>query len=79
MAPLGGARLAYRIAGYRYRPFRVFYDAGAVWDPPVSPTTRHALGFGLISKDGIFLSVGFPVRLHEVRPAIMFGFRRELP
>jgi hypothetical protein len=79
VAPLGGSRLAYGSLEYRYRPFRIFYDVGAVWDPAGSPTTRHALGVGLVSKDGIFLSVGFPVRLHQVKPAVMFGFRRELP
>jgi outer membrane translocation and assembly module TamA len=79
VAPLGGSRLLYGSLEYRYRPFRIFYDVGSVWDPPASPTARHALGFGLVSREGLFLSVGFPVRLHEVKPAIMFGYRRELP
>jgi outer membrane translocation and assembly module TamA len=79
VAPLGGARLIYGSLEYRYRPVRIFYDVGSVWDRDQSPLTRHALGFGLVSKEGFFLSVGFPVRLHEVKPAVMFGFRRELP
>jgi hypothetical protein len=79
VAQLGGSRLIYGSLEYRYRPVRIFYDVGSVWDPDQSPLTRHALGFGLVSKEGLFLSVGFPVRLHEVKPAVMFGFRRELP
>jgi hypothetical protein len=79
VAPLGGSRLVYGSLEYRYRPLRIFYDVGTVWDPPASPKAQHALGFGLVSKEGLFLSVGFPVRLHEVKPAVMFGFRHELP
>jgi hypothetical protein len=79
VAPLGGSRLLYGSLEYRYRPFRIFYDVGAVWDPVDSPITRHAIGIGLVSREGFFMSLGFPVRLHGVQGAFMIGFRRELP
>jgi hypothetical protein len=75
VAPLGGSRLAYGSLEYRYRPFLVFYDVGAVWDPEQPTALKHSVGFGLALKNGFFLSVGFPVRLHSVTPAFMFGFR----
>ncbi len=79
VAPLGGAKLAYGSLEYRYRPFRVFYDVGAVWDRDEGASARHAIGIGLVSRQGFFVSVGFPVRLHEVKPMVMFGIHRELP
>ena len=75
VAPLGGSRLTYGSLEYRYRPFQVFYDFGTVWAPEQPAVVRHSVGFGLVSKDGFFLSLGFPVRLHRVTPAVMFGFR----
>ena len=75
VAPLGGSRLAYGSLEYRYRPFQVFYDVGTVWDPEQPVTLKHSIGVGLAMKNGFFLSLGFPVRLHGVTPAFMFGFR----
>jgi outer membrane protein assembly factor BamA len=74
VAALGGARLAYGSLEYRYRPFQIFYDFGSVWDPGQPATVRHSVGFGLTWKNGFFVSLGFPVRLDDVRPAVMFGF-----
>jgi len=75
IAPLGGDRLAYGSLEYRYRPFRVFYDFGTVWDEGQPAVVRHAVGLGVSWRSGFFLSVGFPVRLNRVRPAVMFGFK----
>jgi hypothetical protein len=75
VAPLGGSRLVYGSIEYRYRPFQIFYDVGSVWDPGQTAEVRHSIGIGLVTKDGFFLSLGFPVRLHHVTPLVMFGFR----
>jgi outer membrane protein assembly factor BamA len=75
VAPLGGARLAYGSVEYRYRPFGVFYDVGAIWDAGQSARVRHGLGFGWFEKDGAFLALAFPVRLNHVTPVITLGFR----
>ncbi len=75
VAPLGGARVAHGSLVYRYRPFEIFYDVGAVWDPGQTARVRHGLGFGWASRDGFFASLAFPVRLHDVAPVFMMGFR----
>jgi len=75
VAPLGGDRLAYGSLEYRYRPFQVFYDFGTVWDGGRTATVRHSVGIGVAWRNHFFLTVGFPVRLNRVRPAVMFGFR----
>jgi hypothetical protein len=75
VAPIGGSRMASGTLDYRYRPFQVFYDVGTVWDSGQSARVRHALGFGLQTKDGFFMSLGFPVRTHDVAPIFMIGFR----
>jgi hypothetical protein len=75
VAPLGGARAAYGSLEYRYRPFQLFYDFGAVWDPGGPARVRHGLGFGWFSKEGFFASLAFPVRLDQVAPIFMMGFR----
>lgn len=74
VAPLGGVRLAYGSLEYRYRPFFVFYDFGSVWDPEGDPTMRNSVGFGVGTRDGFFLTVGFPIRLDRVVPSVMIGF-----
>jgi hypothetical protein len=73
--PVGGARVVHGSLEYRYRPFQIFYDVGAVWDPGQAHAARHSVGFGLMTKDGFFASLAFPVRLHEVSPVFMIGFR----
>lgn len=75
VAPLGGARVAHGTLEYRFRPFEVFYDVGAVWDKGQAIQTRHGLGFGYADRDGFFASLAFPVRLHHVVPMFMIGFR----
>ncbi len=75
VAPLGGARVAYGSLEYRYRDIQIFYDVGTVWDKGETARVRHGLGFGWASKDGFFASLAFPVRLHNVTPMFMLGFR----
>jgi len=75
VAPLGGNRVAYASIGYRYAGFNVFYDTGAVWETGKPARARHALGFGYNEKNGAFLLLGFPVRLHGVVPVVTFGIR----
>jgi len=75
VAPFGGNRTAYSSIGYRYADFNIFYDVGAVWDAGHSVEVRHALGFGYNQKNGAFLLLGFPVRMHRVVPIITFGIR----
>ncbi|MFB3855308.1 MAG: BamA/TamA family outer membrane protein [Vicinamibacterales bacterium] len=75
VAPLGGNRLAHASLEYKYRPFRVFYDLGSVWDAAQTATLRHAVGLGVGWRNGAFLTIGFPVRVDRVRPVVMFGFR----
>jgi hypothetical protein len=75
IAPLGATRSAHGSLEYRYRPFQIFYDVGTVWDEGQDIQVRHALGFGLVTREGAFVSLAFPVRLHNVVPMFMFGFR----
>jgi hypothetical protein len=75
VAPLGGTRSLHGSLEYRYRSFQLFYDAGTVYDPGKAGKVRHGLGFGWADKDGFFASVAFPVRLHQVVPMFMLGFR----
>jgi len=75
IAPLGATRSAHGSLEYRYRPFQVFYDVGAVWSSGQDIPVRHGIGFGLAFRNGGFMSLAFPIRLHEVTPLFMFGFR----
>jgi hypothetical protein len=75
VAPLGGSRAAHGSVEYRYRPFQIFYDVGTVWDKGQSAKVRHGLGFGLALRNGFFASMAFPVRLHDVNPVLILGFR----
>jgi outer membrane protein assembly factor BamA len=76
VAPLGGSRMLHGSLEYRYRPFQIFYDVGVVHDPEEPGKVRHGLGFGWADRDGFFASLAFPVRLHNVVPMFMVGFRR---
>jgi hypothetical protein len=76
VAPIGGTRLAYGSLEYRYRPFILFYDFGAVWDEGQNADVKHSVGFGLAWKNGFFMSLGVPLRYHGVTPVFMIGIRR---
>jgi hypothetical protein len=75
VAPLGGTRSLHGSLEYRYRSFQLFYDVGTVYDPGKAGKVRHGLGFGWADKNGFFASLAFPVRLHQVVPMFMLGFR----
>jgi len=75
VAPMGKTRLAYGSLEYRHRDFQLFYDVGSVWDKGQDSRVRHSLGIGFASRDGFFASLAFPVRLHNVTPIFMLGFR----
>jgi outer membrane translocation and assembly module TamA len=76
VAPIGGTRLAYGSLEYRYRPFYLFYDFGAVWDAGQDADVKHSVGLGLGWKNGFFMALGVPLRYHGVTPVFMIGFRR---
>jgi len=70
--PIGGNRLAHNTVDYRYGPFQVFYDAGAIWDSGQPATLRHAVGIGV--RESVFtLAVAFPLRSGRVEPVFMMG------
>jgi outer membrane translocation and assembly module TamA len=75
VAPAGGSRLAYGSLEYRYSVFQAFYDFGSVWDEGQAVSVKHGLGVGLATRHGFFMSVAFPVRVHDVAPVFMFGIR----
>jgi hypothetical protein len=77
VAPLGGSRAAHGSLDYRYRQLEIFYDVGTVWDSKQYSKVRHGLGFGWAYKNRIFASLAFPIRLHDVAPVFMMGFRME--
>jgi len=62
------------------RPFQIFWDFGSVCDANQTATVRHGIGIGLVGKNtavgGWFLSLAFPIGLHDVGPVVMFGVRR---
>ena len=70
--PIGGNRVVYNSVDYRYGPFQVFYDTGAVWDEGQPATARHSLGVGLRASI-LSLAVAFPVRGGHVEPIFMMG------
>ena len=75
VAPLGGTRAAQGSLEYRYRHFQIFYDFGKVWDKGGELSrVRHGMGFGWISNH-TFASLAFPVRLYEVTPVFMLGYK----
>ncbi len=75
VAPLGGTRLLYGSLEYRYEPFQLFYDFGKVWDPGQVVEWKHSVGIGLAWKNGFFMSLGVPLKYHDVTPVFMIGFR----
>jgi|WetSurMetagenome_2_1015567.scaffolds.fasta_scaffold22525_4 hypothetical protein len=73
VAPLGGTSVVQGSLGYSYKPFRVFYDVGSVWDSKQSSGVKHSLGFGCDSKYLPFISLAFPVRSHHVEPVLIIS------
>jgi len=70
--PLGGNRMVHNSVDYRYGPFEMFYDAGAIWDSGQPVIPRHGIGVGL--RDGAFaLAVAFPIRNGRADPILMMG------
>ncbi len=76
VAPLGGTRAAQGSLEYRYKKFQIFYDIGTTWDSGRYEKVKHGMGFGYADKSGFFASLAFPVRLRDVAPAFMIGFRK---
>jgi hypothetical protein len=74
VAPIGGSRAAHGSLEYRYRHIGIFYDVGTVWEPRQFSQVRHGVGFGWASRH-FFASLAFPIRLHDVGPVFMMGFR----
>jgi len=72
VAPLGGNRMAHNALEYRYRWFRVFYDAGAVWNRGQHAAAKHSLGFGFRHHD-FTLALAFPVKDGRAEPMFMAG------
>jgi len=82
IAPLGGDRMWYGSAEYRYTVLQVYYDAGSVSGPAATGQTSHAVGFGLHSRnkddDTWFFTLGIPIRsghVQHLEPLFMFGVR----
>ncbi len=72
IAPLGGNRVLYDSIEYRYRAFKVFYDAGAVWTSGREATVRHSVGAG-VHYGELALLVAFPLRNGRVEPVFIAG------
>jgi len=75
VAPVGGSRMAHGSLEYKYSVVNVFYDVGTVWDSGQYNPVRHGLGFGLTPGERFFISLAFPVRMHNVAPIFMVGWR----
>jgi Omp85 superfamily domain len=76
VSPVGGSRVVYGSAQYRYRWVGVFYDAGSVWDSGRTATVRHAAGVLIASGffgEGPFLTLGFPLRNGSFTPLFSMG------
>ncbi len=72
LQPLGGSRVAYGSAEYRYRVFHAFYDVGALWNRTESGDVKHAIGAGL-HTGSLYFSVGFPVREGRATPIFIIA------
>lgn len=71
--PVGGNRMVHNSVEYRYGPFEIFYDTGAIWDSGVQPATvRHGIGVGLRQRS-FALALAFPVRSGRADPIFMMG------
>lgn len=72
VAPLGASRMAHNSLEYRYKIFRVVYDAGAAWNRGQRADPKHSLGAGLRHHD-LSLLVAFPVRAGRAEPMFIVG------
>jgi outer membrane protein assembly factor BamA len=72
VAPLGASRMAHNSLEYRYKIFRVVYDAGAAWDRGQHADPKHSLGVGL-RRHEFSLLVAFPVRAGRAEPMFIAG------
>jgi hypothetical protein len=72
VAPLGGNRVVHNALEYRYRPLKVFYDAGAVWSRGQDPAPKHSLGVG-VGHHGFMIALAFPIKDGRAEPVFMAG------
>lgn len=84
IAPLGGDRMVYGSAGYRYKAITGFYDAGSVWDARQSRLIRQSVGLRLGKSrcrnvlilphpECFSVTVGFPINGGNARPSFILG------
>jgi outer membrane protein assembly factor BamA len=78
--PLGGDRLVYGSAGYRYKIITGFYDVGSVWDAGTCQSVGVRLGKArcrttlfVPHPDCFSVAVGFPINGGSARPAFILG------
>lgn len=82
--PLGGDRMLYGSAGYRYKIITGFYDIGSVWEHQESSILRQSAGFRLGGRrcrnililphpDCFSMTVGFPIHGGDARPSFILG------
>ncbi len=77
--PLGGNRVAHASVTYGYRVFRVFYDAGAVWNKGEPAEMKQSVGagvssgLGLFSRDAFLFALAFPIRQGHMEPMLIAG------
>jgi hypothetical protein len=88
IAPLGGNRVAYATAWYKFPIVTPFYNVGAVWDAGQPANGRQSIGVrfrgpGIICPKGPSavlnplcwgITVAVPMRSGQVKPVITFGF-----
>jgi hypothetical protein len=74
IAPVGGDRMFYTSAEYRYGVLALFLDSGSVWDTGTEKRVRFSTGFGL-TPGPVFFMVGFPLNTDEFRAVFTMGIR----
>ena len=82
--PLGGDRMVYGSAGYRYKVITAFYDVGSVWEEDEDSIVRQSVGFRLAKRRCMNLlilpnpacfsaTVGFPINGGDASPSFILG------
>ena len=82
--PLGGDRMVYGSAGYRYKVITAFYDVGSVWEEDEDNIVRQSVGFRLAKRRCMNLlilpnpacfsaTVGFPINGGDASPSFILG------